>query len=180
MEMKHTVPVERNIYGANRLAEFTRTRYASRAIVLREGRILLSHTVKRDMWMTPGGGREAGETAEECCIREAEEETGFLVKPLSHPIIVNEFYKDHRYVTDYYNCEIVGEGHTHYTEAEVRVGLHTAWLPVEEALEIFSHYAEFEAVDEEKSGLYLREMTALYALLQLQAADALSSEENAV
>ncbi|MDG5472187.1 NUDIX hydrolase [Jeotgalibacillus sp. ET6] len=39
---------------------------------------------EKKKWSVPSGGREAGETFEECCIREVEEETGYtaeIVKP---------------------------------------------------------------------------------------------------
>ena len=40
------------------------------------------------------------------------------------------------------------------------------WLPVEEALAIFSRHADYAATDEMRRGMYLREFTALSALVQ--------------
>lgn len=45
--------------------------------------LLLQHrelVERRSYWILPGGGREAGETEEQCVIREMREETGLEVK----------------------------------------------------------------------------------------------------
>jgi 8-oxo-dGTP pyrophosphatase MutT (NUDIX family)/predicted GNAT family N-acyltransferase len=55
------------------------------AIICRGGRVLLGlrapHLVKGGYWDLFGGEVEAGETAEEACVRELEEETALRVKP---------------------------------------------------------------------------------------------------
>ena len=79
-----------NIYGDNRFARHTRIREACRGIVVKDGNILLSYEVKSDQWMIPGGGVEADEGYETCCIRELAEETGFLVKPLYCYLMIYE------------------------------------------------------------------------------------------
>jgi 8-oxo-dGTP pyrophosphatase MutT (NUDIX family) len=45
------------------------------------GAVLLVHTVVRDAWSSPGGGREPVETVLECAARETWEETGLCVDP---------------------------------------------------------------------------------------------------
>lgn len=54
------------------------TRY--QGAIVRENHILLiqhqEHAGGRSYWLLPGGGREAGETEEQCVIREMKEETG--------------------------------------------------------------------------------------------------------
>ena len=70
------------ILGENRFETFTKTREGCRAIVERDGMILLSHETVSGWWLVPGGGMEEGETREECCVRETEEETGLVVRPL--------------------------------------------------------------------------------------------------
>src|SRR5689334_9965422 len=63
-------------------------RLASRVLLVdRDGRILLfrgcdpADPAAGDWWITPGGGRENGETAQECAARELHEETGLLLAP---------------------------------------------------------------------------------------------------
>ena len=165
MNSQNDTPKELSILGENRFETYTRTRYASRAVIVRDGKILLSYGAKRDLWMIPGGGQDDGENAEECCIREAKEETGFMVEPVCHYLIINEYYEDCRYITDYYVCEILGEAPRHLTEAEVRIGLRTEWVSLSEALRIFSHHQDYAETEEEKRGLYLREYMALQEYL---------------
>jgi 8-oxo-dGTP diphosphatase len=53
---------------------------ASGGVVLREGaagrEVLIVHRPRYDDWSLPKGKREAGETDEQCAVREVEEETG--------------------------------------------------------------------------------------------------------
>jgi 8-oxo-dGTP pyrophosphatase MutT (NUDIX family) len=65
------------------------TRY--QAAVVDAGRLLLLHCVPRDepgFWVLPGGGREAGESAERCVAREVREEAGVdvAVGPLLYDV----------------------------------------------------------------------------------------------
>ena len=69
---------EIEILGANRFEAFTKTRAGSRAVIVRDGRMLLTHETVSGWWLVPGGGLEEGETPEECCVREVEEETGII------------------------------------------------------------------------------------------------------
>lgn len=52
------------------------TRYAVRAVIFREGRLLMVKTNRGD-YKFPGGGREEGETDEEVLSREIGEEAGY-------------------------------------------------------------------------------------------------------
>jgi len=53
---------------------------ASGGVVLRDGpngpEVLIVHRPRYDDWSLPKGKREAGETDEQCAVREVEEETG--------------------------------------------------------------------------------------------------------
>ncbi len=57
---------------------------AAYAVCVRDGRLLLARWVAGDgskRWTLPGGGMEHGEDPYDTVIREAEEETGYAVRP---------------------------------------------------------------------------------------------------
>ena len=58
-------------------------RPSARAIILKDGKVLLNHVSKYDCYEFPGGGIEAGETPERAVVREVAEETGRIVIPES-------------------------------------------------------------------------------------------------
>ncbi|MBQ8137268.1 MAG: NUDIX domain-containing protein [Clostridia bacterium] len=154
------------ILGENRYETFTKTRLGSRAVILRDGKILLSHETVTGWYLIPGGGVEAGETPEQGCIREVEEETGFCVRVLEPFLTLYEYYEEYRYISFYYRCEITGTRKMRLTDAEARRGLEPAWLPLQEAFELFSRHQDYASVSEEQRGSYLREYTALQAYLK--------------
>ena len=126
----------------------------------------LEETGVKHMFMLPGGGAEPGETREACCVRETEEETGRLVRPVRSVVTLNEFYEDYKYVTYYFECEDVGKGSAHLTEAEKKWSLRPEWVPLERAMEIFGTHQEWAETDEMRRGIYLRELTALQEYLK--------------
>ena len=149
------------ILGANRFETYSKTRAGSRAVVVRDGSILLSHETIPGWWLIPGGGMKEGETPEACCIREVEEETGFIVKPLRQFLTLYEYYEEYRYISHYFVCWITGTGQMRLTDAEKRRGLEPEWIPLEDAVGIFSRHQEYAGIHEEQRGSYLREYTAL-------------------
>ena len=58
-------------------------RPSARAVILKDGKVLLNYLSKHDCYEFPGGGIEAGETPEEAMRREVAEETGRIVIPES-------------------------------------------------------------------------------------------------
>lgn len=156
-----------DIYGANRFAEHTKVRDACRGIVIRDGMILLTYEVNTDQWIIPGGGLESAESIEQCCIRELAEETGFVVNPLYHFATINEYYEEWLFISHYFTCEITGETQRLLTEREAEVGLEPRWIPLQEAVTIFSKHQEY-AHNEMKRGAYLREYKALNAYIALK------------
>lgn len=153
------------IFGDNRLAEYTKVREACRGIIVRDGMILLTYEVNSDQWFIPGGGMEKGESTQQCCIRELAEETGIAVQPKSHFLTINEYYEQWRFVSHYFTCEITGEAQQMLTEREMEMGLEPRWIPLTEAVEIFSHHQD-HAHNEMKRGAYLREYEALKVYLR--------------
>ena len=156
---------EIEILGANRFDTYSKTRAGSRAVIVRDGEILLSHEIKSGWWLIPGGGMEADETPEQCCIRETEEETGLVVRPLQQFLTMYEYYEEYRYISHYFVCEVTGNGQMRLTEQEIARGLEPRWIPVQEAIDIYSRHQSYADVSEEKRGAYLREYTALQEYL---------------
>ncbi|GEM_PF-64658 len=152
---------EIEISGANRFDTFTKTRVGSRALILRDGMILLSHETRSGWWLIPGGGMEEGETPEICCKREVEEETGYIVQPLREFLTLYEYYEEYRYISHYFVCEVTGQGKMNLTDAEKKRGLEPEWLPLQDAINLFSRHQDYAEVSEEQRGSYLREFTAL-------------------
>ena len=152
---------EIEILGANRFETFSKTRAGSRAVIVKDGMILLSYEASAGWWLIPGGGMEAGETPEECCVRETEEETGLIVRPVRQFLTLYEYYEEYRYISHYFICEASGVGRMRLTREEARRGLEPRWLPLQEAVAVFSRHQDYAAVSEEQRGAYLREYTAL-------------------
>lgn len=153
-----------NIYGDNRFAQYTKIREACRGIVIRDDLILLTYEVNTDQWFIPGGGLEGEENTQKCCIRELAEETGFVVEPLYHFATINEYYEEWKFISHYFICEITGETARVLTQREAEVGLEPRWIPLQEAVTIFSKHQDY-AHNEMKRGAYLREYQALLAYL---------------
>ena len=154
------------ILGDNRFETYTKTRIGCRGIVLRGDEILLSREENTDYWLIPGGGLEAGETLAQCCEREAREETGCAVQAGQPFLMLREFYEEYCYTSFYFFCEEKGWGERCLTEAEKRRGLVPRWVPLREAMNIFSHHADWAESNEEKRGAYLREFMALEEFLR--------------
>ena len=152
---------EIKIFGVSRSDPFPKTRSGSRAVVIKGGMILLAHETASDYWQLPGGGFEENESPEECCVREAEVETVYLVLPVRKHLILYEYYEGYRFVSHCFVCDIIGLGKICLTETEKSRGLEPQWVPPQEAIETFSRHQSFATVDEDKRGTYLREYTAL-------------------
>ena len=139
----------------------SRVRIASRAFLVDDGKILLSHELNTGVYLIPGGGAEGDETAAECCIREIREETGFIVKPIERILEIHEHFREILYISRYFTCEIIGKGEPKLTESEIEHGVVPEWVELDRALEIFGSYADYAAVDEEIEGQYKRAYTAI-------------------
>lgn len=150
-----------DIYGENRFEQYTKVREACRGILIDNGRILLTYEVNTDQWFIPGGGLEDKESIRECCARELAEETGCVVETKEHYLTINEYYEEWLFVSHYYICEYGGETERALTEREMEVGLEPRWIPLNEAIEIFSKHQDYADENEMKRGAYLREYNAL-------------------
>ncbi|MBO5065713.1 MAG: NUDIX domain-containing protein [Clostridia bacterium] len=140
-----------------------KSREACRGLVTKNGQILLIHELNKDVYMSPGGGVEEGETLTQCCERELMEEAGLKVKVCEHLFTINEYVFDELFIANYFLCEIIGEGKQALTPTEIDHGVTPEWVDIEKAIEIFSHYNE-KTPDHES--LYLREYTILNKTLE--------------
>ena len=161
MQNKHCETV--NQYAKTFSDPPERVRIASRGIVIDGNKILLSHEINTGVYMSPGGGLEADETLEECCVRELREETGYDVKPVNPFIVINEYCFETLYVSNYFLCEIVGKSNQALTEIEIEHGITPEWVEIPKAFEIFGKY---DSKREDIRSLYLREYTVLNKLLK--------------
>lgn len=98
----------------------TRTfvRNSARAIIIRDGRIAMIHSLKYDYYKFPGGGIEHGESRKAAAIRETLEEAGLVVIPESvreygcvHRVQKGSKNASERFVQDnfYYLCDVSDE-----------------------------------------------------------------------
>lgn len=150
----------RQIFGENRCPKHERTRYSARAIIIQDGKLLLSQFAKEGIYMLPGGGLEEGETIEECCLREVQEETGYYCKILSTTLKIEEYYGEMCFIGQYFICEIIGPGAIQLTTHELSQNLVWEWMELAQARKLFASYQTF-ADHWEKESTYLRDHIAL-------------------
>ena len=149
------------ILGANRFDNYTKTRDGSRAVIIQDGKILLTHELSSGWWLLPGGGIEEGETPKDCVIREVEEETGLIVCPKEQFLTLHEYYEEYRYTGYFFVCEVTGKGQMRLTDVEKQRGVQPEWIPLQDAIELFSKHESYADISEEKRGSYQREYIAL-------------------
>ena len=152
------------IKGENYFGAWTKTRTACRALIVRDGKMLLSYETVTGQYMLPGGGMEDGEDDRACCVREVAEETGLLVEPSECLLEIDEYYEDFKWVNRYFVCKIVGQTERRLTEREKCVGMEPRWVDVGEITAVFASYRDYAETDEMRRGMYLREYTALCEL----------------
>lgn len=146
-------------------APYKEARTSCRALIVSDGKILLSHESETGFYMSPGGSLEDGETSEECVVREVMEETGFQVKVVQPFVTVNEYCYDILYISRYFICEITGKGEQSLTETEIFKGMVPKWVDINDALRIFGTYAQQTP---DKESLYLRELTVINRYMQTE------------
>ncbi|MDW0115585.1 NUDIX hydrolase [Sporosarcina thermotolerans] len=71
--------------------------------------VLMVKSFESEGWAVPSGGIEAGESPEECCIREVKEETGYDVKVIELIRVKETTINDIHVTTYYFRVEKIGE-----------------------------------------------------------------------
>ena len=160
---------EIEIYGADWYGKYNRIREACRGIIVENGKILLCYEPADDQYMIPGGGVEDGESYKECCVRELAEETGNIITVSRHALTIREYYGDLMLVSHYFICERVGKTERKLTKSELDARLETRWLPINDAISIFSRYESHAASPNKmKKGMYLREYNAISSVFKVK------------
>lgn len=121
------------------MPEKKRVRLSVKAIVVRNGRLLLMRGRDRagTYYLLPGGGVQNGETLHEAAVRECLEETGVLVRPLRlrhirDYIAANhefaEWDKDFHQVELMFDCAFVRKAGPAHAPDKRQEGV--SWLPL--------------------------------------------------
>ena len=110
---------------------------------------------------------EEGETPEDCVIREVLEETGLIVRPTKHFLTLHEYYEEYRYTGYFFVCEVMKKGQMNLTDEEKQRGVQPEWIPLQDAIELFSKHELYADISEEKRGAYQREYIALKEYMNL-------------
>jgi mutator protein MutT len=110
------------------------------AIIMREGEVLLVQRGREPNygeWSFPGGAIETGETASNCAVREAKEETGLEVEALEVAAVVDRIFPDesgrvlyHYLIVDYLARPTGG------VLQPADDALQARWVPFEEAFSL--------------------------------------------
>jgi ADP-ribose pyrophosphatase YjhB (NUDIX family) len=98
----------------NELGDYLNTWYGSAGISINDKSeilmVLQGTPEEVKTWSVPSGGLERGETFEECCKREIEEETGYIVDIVQELQIKKGCYEEHnlKYEVHYFLVKVVG------------------------------------------------------------------------
>jgi len=125
-------------------------RKACRALIVNNGRMLLTYLAQRDQLLTPGGGIDPYERWTECIERECREELGISVLPVQPIALVREYYDGYlRFANLYAVCELIEVGFDPvHTNEEISLALESVSIPLDQTIGFLAgtcpHMAEFE------------------------------------
>jgi len=146
-------------------------RLATRAIVLKEDKILLLYTARYDDYTLPGGGVDKGEDLIEGFKRELLEETGaHNIRNINAFGLYEEFRPWHKADFDImnmksycYTCEIDEQlGETNLEDYEIKNGMKVVWLPIVDAIK----HNERIIAESDKKGMSVERELFLLKLIQ--------------
>lgn len=120
-------------------------RNAARAIIMKNGKLLMVYSEKSNEYKFPGGGMEKDESRETALKREVHEEVGHIIKSVNEPLgytdqIFNDQYDDLTYFYQrsyYYFCEVEDEYvGMKLSESETALKFIPKWVTIEEAIHV--------------------------------------------
>lgn len=114
--------------------------YGAAAIVLKEDYVLMVRAKDGNSWSFPSGGVEDGETAQQACVREIAEETGYEAKIVKALHTKKAIIKNYAVTTDYFLCEITG-GAIEYLDPDEEIA-EIAWKHRDELATLVHTYPE--------------------------------------
>lgn len=138
MTLLHTI-IHPGVSVSTRMVE----RHAVRAVIVRDGRLLLLHTQRYDDYSFPGGGLDPGEDAIEGLRRELLEETGARAVTVQRYLSYLDEHRPSRNAdydvlfvrSHFYVCNVEGELEIAvHEDYEVANGMVPVWVTLEEAL----------------------------------------------
>ena len=145
------------------------TRPSVRGLVIRDGKILMIHSMKYDYYKFPGGGMEPGEEQEDALCREVSEESGYLVVADSireYGLVLRRSKGKGQWIFHqenfYFLCDVAERSGQHLDDYEAEEGFTPAWVTPEEAIHtnrFHDHGGEWGVVQE-------RECLVLEALIR--------------
>jgi 8-oxo-dGTP pyrophosphatase MutT (NUDIX family) len=132
------------------------TRKAVRAVINKDGKLLMIHLDKTDEYKFPGGGLNAGETDHEALIREVHEEAGYTVTKIGEKIgTITEYSIDtydknaiFKMTSDYYLVSVDDKSEEqHLEEYEQDLLFRPVWVRAEDAYTKNKAQIQSEAAD---------------------------------
>ncbi len=117
---------------------------ASRALIIKEGKILLLHYQKDDFYLIPGGTKKKGESLEQCLKREVLEETGLKIKIKEQRLVVKEYFPEKNFENHYFSVRLKSDKIHHnlikLTKEEKEHNIVLKWIDVNEAIDLLSEH----------------------------------------
>lgn len=113
-------------------------RYAVRALIIKDQKILLIHSRKYNSYTLPGGGVEKDESLEQAVIREVMEETGLSIKVEQIIGETTEVFDERGIlnITTAFLCEVIDEYSQDLDPNSVEEGQEIIWVSPNEAIEL--------------------------------------------